>query len=164
MQSRAGGPAAAMKILFLHGWHAAPGGAKPALLTRRGHEVINPKLPDEDFEKTIRIAQAEFDKYRPDVVVGQSRGGAVAMNMNSGAARLVLLSPGWKKWGTAKTAKHDTFILHSRTDDVVPFAFSEELVRNSGLPASALIAVGIDHWLADPESVKMMLEACERTH
>ena len=32
-------------------------------------------------------------------------------------------------------------ILHSRADDVVPFADSEELVRNSDLPASALMAV-----------------------
>ena len=39
-------------------------------------------------------------------------------------------------------------ILHSRADDVLPFAASEELVRNSGLPVSALIEVGNDHWLA----------------
>ena len=51
-------------------------------------------------------------------------------------------------------------ILHSRADDVVPFADSEELVRNSGLPASALIEVGDDHRLADPEPLAAMLEAC----
>jgi hypothetical protein len=28
-----------------------------------GHEVINPKLPDGDFNGAIRIAQAEFDKH-----------------------------------------------------------------------------------------------------
>jgi hypothetical protein len=42
-------------------------------------------------------------------------------------------------------------ILHSRADDVVPFADSEELLRNSGLPATALVGVGNDHRLADPE-------------
>jgi len=44
---------------------------------------------------------------------------------------------------------------------VVPFADSEELVRNSGLPASALVEVGTDHRLADPEPLKAMLRACE---
>ena len=38
-----------MKILFLHGWQSVPGGVKPILLAQHGHEVINPKLPDEDF-------------------------------------------------------------------------------------------------------------------
>jgi hypothetical protein len=46
------------------------------------------------------------------------------------------------------TAKPGTVILHSRADDVVPFADSDELVRYSALPASALIEVGKDHWLA----------------
>ena len=149
-----------MKILFLHGWHAAPGGVKPMLLAQHGHEVINPKLPDDDFDEAVRIAQEEFDKHQPQVIVGQSRGGTVAINMNSGSARLVLLSPGWKKWGAARAVKADTVILHSRGDDVVPFADSEELVRNSNLPGYTLIQVGTDHWLADDESLELMLEAC----
>lgn len=47
-------------------------------------------------------------------------------------------------------------ILHSRADN------SEELIRNSGLPASALVEVGTDHRLADPSPLKEMLEACVR--
>jgi hypothetical protein len=82
------------------------------------------------------------------------------MNLNSGAAKLVLLCPAWKKYGTARTVKENTTILHFRADDVVPFAESEELVRNSGLPATALIEVGNDHRLADPEPLAAMLRAC----
>src|SRR5271169_5981218 len=149
-----------MKILLLHGWQSVPGGVKPTFLARHGHVVINPKLPDDDFEEAVRIAQAEFDKHQPQVVVGSSRGGAVAMNINVGDARLVLLCPAWKKWGAATTVKPSTVILHSRADDVIPFADSEELVRNSGLPASALIEVGTDHWLADQETMETMLSAC----
>jgi hypothetical protein len=151
-----------MKILFLNGWRAAPGGVKPMLLAQHGHEVVTPKLSDDDFDEAVRFAQSEFDTHRPDVVVGLSRGGAVAMNVDTGDARLVLLCPGWKKWGTARIVKPGTVILHSRTDVVVPFAFSEELVANSGLPTTALIEVGSDHWLNDPESLGAMLAACER--
>jgi len=72
------------------------------------------------------------------------------------------LCPAWKKWGTATTVKLNTTILHSREDEIVPFSDSEELVENSGLPPEALIEVGDDHRLADPEPLTAMLEACER--
>ena len=151
-----------MTILFLHGWQSVPGGVKPSYLAQHGHEVINPKLPDEDFEEALRIAQVEFDRHRPDVVVGSSRGGALAMNLDSGDTPLVLLCAAWKKHGTARTVKQNTTILHSRADDVVPFSDSEDLLRTSGLPASALVEVGNDHRLADPEPLAAILRACER--
>lgn len=84
------------------------------------------------------------------------------MNISSGDAKLVLLCPAWRNWGTAKTVKPGTVILHSRADDVIPFGDSEELLRNSGLPAEALIEVGNDHRLADPEPLEAMLAACKR--
>lgn len=149
-----------MKVLFLHGWKSVPGGVKPTHLVRQGHEVANPALPDDDFPEAVRIAQAEFDRVRPDVVVGSSRGGAVALNIDSGGARLVLLCPAWKKYGSVTTAKPGTVVLHSRADDVVPFADSEELVRNSG-PSVRLAEIGSDHRLADPEPLEAMLKAVE---
>lgn len=78
---------APMKILFLHGWTSTPGGLKPSYLKNHGHAVLNPALPDDDFPAAVAIAQAEFDQHRPDVVVGSSRGGAVAMNINAGTRR-----------------------------------------------------------------------------
>jgi hypothetical protein len=149
-----------MKILFLHGWQSVPGGVKPTYLASYGHEVLNPALPDEDFAEAVRIAQTEFDAHHPEVVVGSSRGGAVAMNLQSGDARLVLLCPAWKRFGSARTVKANTIILHSRGDEVIPFADSEELVRISGLPQSALIEIGPDHRLAHPDALAAMLRAC----
>jgi hypothetical protein len=149
-----------MRILFLHGWRSVPGGVKPSYLARHGHEVVNPALPDEDFDEAVRIAQFEFDRSRPDVVLGSSRGGAVAMNLRIGHARLVLMCPAWKRWGMAKCVKPGTVILHSRADDTIPFAESVELVRDSGLPDSALIEVGTDHRLSDTGPLAAMLQAC----
>ena len=151
-----------MKILFLHGWQSTPGGLKPTYLKDHGHEVLNPALPDDDFDAAVCIAQAEFDQGKPDVVVGSSRGGAVAMNIDTGHTPLVLLCPAWKFWGAATTVKPGTVILHSRADETVPFADSEELIRNSGLSLEALIEVGTEHRLADEESLAAMLEAVER--
>lgn len=150
-----------MKILFLHGWHSVPGGVKPSHLTRYGHEVSNPALSDDDWDEAIRTAQAEYDRRHPDVIVGSSRGGAIAMNIESGSTPLVLLCPAWRRWGTAMTVKPGTVILHSEADDVIPIADSRELVRASGLSDSALVVVGTDHRLADPGPLQAMLEACE---
>ena len=151
-----------MTILFLHGWHSVPGGVKPSFLVEHGHAVINPALDDDDFAEAVRTAQAEYDRHRPGVIVGSSRGGAVAMNLDAGATPLVLLCPAWRHWGTAATVKPGTVILHSEADDVIPIADSWELLRNSGLLESALIIVGSDHRLADPEPLRAMLEACDR--
>lgn len=148
-----------MRILFLHGWHSVPGGVKPTYLKEHGHTVINPALDDDDFAAALATAQAEFDQHHPDVVVGSSRGGAVAMNINSGNTKLVLLCPAWKNWGTAKTVRPDIVILHARADDVMPFADSEEFEKISG---ATLLEVGNDHRLADPEPLAAMLKVCER--
>ena len=150
-----------VKLLYLHGWNSTVGGVKPTYLRSHGHEVIEPEMDHEDFEAALRTAQAAFDQHQPEIVVGSSRGGAVAVNLDSGPARLVLICPAWKKWGRANTAKAGTQILHSRADDVVPFADSVELISMSRLPETALIEVGQDHRLADLEPLEALVWAVE---
>ena len=151
-----------MNILFLHGWQATPGALKPTFFRDHGHTVRNPHLPNDDFDAAVRIAQAEYDQHSPDVVVGSSRGGAVAMNIDTRETPLVLLCPAWKTWGTATTVKPNTTILHSKEDESVPFDDSLQLLESSGLPESALVAVGTEHRLADQESLLVILKAVEK--
>ncbi len=151
-----------MKILHLHGWNSVPGGVKPMFLANHGHELIQPALPDDDFTTAVQIAQAEFDLHRPNVVVGSSRGGAIAMSLDIGPTPLVLLCPAWKRWGSATTVKPGTLILHSRQDEVIPFDDSLELLRNSGLSESSLIVVGTNHRLADTEPLQALHKAVEK--
>ncbi|MFO7903899.1 MAG: hypothetical protein R6U98_14640 [Pirellulaceae bacterium] len=84
------------------------------------------------------------------------------MNINSGKTPMVFLCPAWKNWGTPTKLKPNSVILHSRVDDVIPFADSEELVAQSSLPPKTLIEVGNDHRLGDAEPLRVMVEACER--
>ncbi len=150
-----------MRILYLHGWNSVVGGVKPTFLREHGHEVIEPALDHDDFQVALKTAQAAFDEKQPDVVVGSSRGGAVAIDIKSGSARLVLLCPAWKSWGTAESVKPGTVIVHSPADDVVPFVDSVELLSRSGLPESSMISIGTDHRLADPEPLHELLRAIE---
>lgn len=150
-----------MKVLFLHGWQSVVGGVKPTHLRQAGHEVLNPKLDDDDFDLALKTAQTYFDDHRPDVVVGSSRGGALAMNLNNPTGTpSVLLCPAWKNWGAARTIGANCAVLHSPADEVIPFVDSQVLVAHSGLPAEALIAIGNDHRLADENSLAVMEWAC----
>ena len=150
-----------MKILFLHGWHSVPGGLKPTFLVEQGCEVSNPLLSDDDFDAAVCTAQAEFDRQSPDCIVGSSRGGAVALNIQSAGVPLVLLCPAWKRWGQNKTIRSRAAILHSRADDVIPFKESQELIVRSRLPSDTLIEVGRDHRLADEDSLAALWWACK---
>jgi len=153
-----------MKILFLHGWMSVPGGVKPSYLRDQGNDVFNPKLDDEDFDLALQQAQQQFDLHHPDIVVGSSRGGALAMNLKIGATPRVLLCPAWKKWGQIKTIPDNTLVLHSRDDEVIPFDDSETLIRRSGLSNDNLLEVGRDHRLADSGSLATMWWACQLLH
>jgi hypothetical protein len=82
-----------MKILFCHGWYSVVGGVKLTYFMNAGHEVMNRALDEDDFDAAVRTAQAEYDQQKPDVIVGSSRGGAVALNINSKDTSLVLLCP-----------------------------------------------------------------------
>jgi hypothetical protein len=139
-------------ILYLHGLYSRPGGLKPTFLKNAGHTVLNPHLPDDDFAESVRRAQRAFDDGHPDVVVGSSRGGAVALNIDARDVPVILIAPAWKKWGGAATVPARAVILHSEGDQVIPIAHSRELLANSGVSPQALRVVGIDHNMIDPEA------------
>jgi esterase/lipase len=151
-----------MKILFLHGYGSDPNGIRPTFLKESGYEVAHPALPDHDFQKSLRIAQEVLDQTQPDVVVGSSRGGAVAMDIDTGNTPLVLIVPSWRKRGSTTKAKPSTIIVHSEHDDVVPIADSRELLRTSGLPDDHLIVAGENHRMVDEEAFGALLKAIER--
>ncbi|WP_045225697.1 YqiA/YcfP family alpha/beta fold hydrolase [Methyloterricola oryzae] len=150
-----------MKILYLHGWQSVPGGVKPSYLKQAGHQMLEPALPDEDFDAAVRIAENWLAENGADLIVGSSRGGAVAVNMQAAGVPRVLLCPAWKRWGSIDRVPPGTIILHAPADEVVPYADSQELLSRSGLSESALIAVGTEHRLADPESLAMLLKVVD---
>jgi hypothetical protein len=139
-----------MKILFLHGLESTPGGSKVRYLQGLGHTILNPLLPRDDFEASLQIAQEEVDLERPDVIVGSSRGGAIAMALDPRGARLVLLAPAWKHYEVPPSAPRDTIVLHCVTDEEVLFRDSEELEELD------LIPCGESHRMTDPGALEAL--------
>ena len=147
-----------MKILFLHGLESAPGGKKPKFLESLGHNVLNPALLKEDFEASVQIEQRLYDKEKPDIVVGSSRGGAVAMAMEGVSVKTVLIAPAYKKYDvepTHATRSGDRIILHSICDDVISVKDSADLVINHGYQ---LHVCGSDHRMSDTDALKILEE------
>lgn len=149
----------AAKVLFLHGLDARPGGKKPCWLLEQGFSVANPALPREDFAASVDIARQAFQADPPDVVVGSSRGGAVALALGEIAAPLVLVAPAWRFYRVMPRVGVDATILHSPADEVIPIDHSKELLRLCGLPESRLVEVGSDHSMNDPEALLALREA-----
>lgn len=149
-----------LTILFLHGWHSTPQGVKSNFLQEQGHKVVAPTLSADSFEAALESARKAFEECCPDVVVGSSRGGACAMNIDTGETPLVLVCPAWKHWGEARTVKANTIVLHSPNDEVVPYQDSVELVAGSHLGESALVPVGMEHRMGCESSLRALAEAC----
>jgi predicted esterase YcpF (UPF0227 family) len=146
------------KILFLHGLESTPGGTKAVYLERAGHTVLNPALPKYSFEESVAIAQGMIDRELPDVIVGSSRGGAVAMCLSPNGAKTVLVAPAWSHYIQTEElpVAADTMILHSANDVTVLLKDSEHLVDTYG---ATLIRVGDCHRMNDDSALEALEHA-----
>ncbi|MBX3412822.1 MAG: hypothetical protein KF708_09055 [Pirellulales bacterium] len=151
-----------MKILYLHGLGSGPEGYKPTWLRGQGLEVVAPQLVDDDLAASIEIARRSFASQRFDVVVGSSRGGAVALALDTSSTPRVVIAPAWRRLGVDPVAGPVTVILHSPHDELIPLADSRELAARWQLPADSLLEVGARHTMSDPAALAALLEAVRR--
>ena len=147
-----------LKILFLHGLEGTPTGSKPTHLSEAGHLVVAPVLGKEDFDESLKIAERYAKECEPDVIIGSSRGGAIASAMDRNGAKVILIAPAWKKFECSPCLDEDTTILHSTRDDVVPVEDSVELAYKFG---STLIFCGENHRMKDFEAFAFLDGAVE---
>jgi predicted alpha/beta hydrolase family esterase len=145
-----------MRILFLHGLESKPGGSKVKFLEKHGYEVLNPSLPKWSWDESLENAQTLINSERPDVIVGSSRGGAVALSVNTFGARLVLVAPAWKRFGGSPALACGGIVIHCREDTEVPYEDSEELCSTTG---ATLITCGANHRMKDSDALEAILDA-----
>ena len=141
------------KVLLLHGKESQPGGSKAKAIKDAGFELINPDLRT-GWDEAVQIAQDAVDAHNPDVVVGSSRGGAIAVNIDTNGAPRVLIAPAWNMFGSVDTVPANTTILHAEVDDIVPFEDSVDISSRTG---AKLVSVGQDHRMSDSETLATMV-------
>jgi pimeloyl-ACP methyl ester carboxylesterase len=118
------------KALLLPGWGCS-GTTKLPILWRFGLNVYLPNLSNWSFRRAVRAAQEAFDLIRPDLVVGVSRGGALALNMATGTTPLILLAPAWRMWGKATSTDSPCVIVHAEADRIISYRDSVRLAAAS---------------------------------
>ena len=148
-----------IKILFLHGKESEPGGEKVSRLERDGYTIFNPFLTKHSFEKSVATAQDIVDTQAPDIIVGSSRGGAIAMCLET-HARLILIAPAWSHYRqtAGKKLASDTMILHSRDDTIIRFEDSKRLAEIYNV---TLIETGVDHRMRDEQALETLSKTVE---
>jgi pimeloyl-ACP methyl ester carboxylesterase len=153
-------PVSSKPVLFLHGSGGKPGGHKPTYIQKEGFTVLNPQLPEESFESSCQVGREHCQQDPvPGVIVGSSRGGAVAMSImfEFPLVPVVLIAPAWRHFNVEPKIHELTVILHCPQDTVVPFLDTQELLQKSGLSLRHLIAVGRDHRLNDEASLQTLM-------
>lgn len=130
-----------MKIVYLHGRLSSPDSRKAKRLREMGHDVVAPALPKDNWKQSVWNATAAVVAHQPDLIVGSSRGGAVAIAVN-GNLPTILIAPAWRKFNPNGYISKKCHIIHSQEDDIVSFTDSLWITKLRGIP---LIEAGQDH-------------------
>jgi len=147
------------QLLFLDGIGCNPSGFKPRFLGEIGYRVIVPMLPDLDFPTSVAIAARACVESAPDVIVGYSRGGSVAMMLRDRRIPRVLIAPALH-WVTDERGFDGRLvILHSATDDSLPLEDVRGHLARCGLSAAELRIVGEDHTMIDQAALSALTAA-----
>ena len=147
-----------MRIVFLHGLQSSPDSCKRRLLENHGHEVYAPRLDPDDWDSSVLCAKNIIKTVEPDVVIGSSRGGAVAIAARPNCPT-VLVAPAWRKYCPWGTISATTQIIHSQADEVVDF---DESVALSHAFGADLVEAGYDHRVNDADATTALLRAIDK--
>jgi len=140
---------ARLKVQLIHGLEGSPQGPKAEYLARR-FELLAPAMDTGDFEGALATQAAALAEFRPDVLVGSSFGGAVAVALlQRGLWRgpTLLLAPAVSHFGVAATlpAGACVTVVHGTRDAICSIEVSRALARAGG--AVRLVEVDDEHRL-----------------
>jgi pimeloyl-ACP methyl ester carboxylesterase len=145
-------PADRLRVQFIHGLESSPQGTKARLFAER-FTARTPAMDTRDFEACVRVQAAELARFRPDVLVGSSFGGGVAVALlQRGLWRgpTLLLAQAALRQDLPPRLPEGVrvWLVHGLHDDIVPPEDSRTLAR-SGTPGLVrLFEVDDDHPLS----------------
>ncbi|TFG94639.1 MAG: alpha/beta hydrolase [Myxococcales bacterium] len=69
-----------IRVQFAHGLESSPAGSKARILAEH-FDALTPEMDTSDFESCVDVHSAALRSFRPDLLVGSSFGGAVAVEL-----------------------------------------------------------------------------------
>jgi hypothetical protein len=145
------------KALVLSGWLTKTS-RKAAFVRGLGFEVECPRLPSWRLKAAIRQAQDAHERLQSDVIIGASRGGAIALAIRDDRP-LVLLAPAWRYFGVQPRSDVQGIVIHSPRDRLIPLRHSRALCRRC--PGLRLVITGAEHRLNCPAGRKALATALD---
>jgi hypothetical protein len=140
-----------LRVHFIHGLESSPQGAKARFFAEH-FDAVTPSMDTSDFDASVAVQARALADRPPDVLVGSSFGGAVAVELVArGAWRgpTLLLAQAAFKLGRARALAPGVPVLlvHGTRDEVIPVEDSRALA-GTGTPAIVrLLEVDDDHRL-----------------
>ena len=127
-----------LRVLFVHGLESGPSGQKAVYLGER-FRALTPKMDTKSFAGSVDLQAQALRDFEPDVLVGSSFGGAVAVALlDRGAWRgpTLLLAPAAGYFGVTEALPPHVpiLIVHGKDDNVVAIEGSRRLAK-TGTPA-----------------------------
>jgi hypothetical protein len=138
-----------LRVQFIHGLEGSPQGAKARLLAQH-FCTCTPEMDTRDFAACVDAQAAALASFGPDVLVGSSFGGAVAVELlRRGLWRgpTLLLAQAARKRGADVRLPQDVpvWLVHGLRDDIVDCEDSRCLARTGTPRLVRLFEVDDDH-------------------
>lgn len=140
-----------MKVQLIHGLEGSPTGAKARYL--RGYfELLAPSMDTTNFEASVAVQAEALRGFEPDVLVGSSFGGAVALALLQRGlwqGPTLLLAPAVGYFGVAPSVPEgvSVSIVHGTRDAICPLEQSRILARTGSPGRVELVEVDDEHRL-----------------
>ena len=127
-----------MKVQFIHGLESSPQGRK-ARLFERHFQTCTPAMNTGDFEGCARQQAEQIERFGPDLLIGSSFGGAVAVALLARGCwkgPTLLLAPAAFRYDPSARLPPGVpvTIIHGLRDTVIDIGDSRKLAR-TGTPA-----------------------------
>lgn len=141
-----------IRVQFAHGLESSPQGNKARLLAAHFTALI-PSMNTRDFESCVDVHARALEVFRPNLLVGSSFGGAVAVALLMRGlyqGPTLLLAQAAVRYFPEAALPDGTRVtlVHARADEVIPFADSERLARTGTPGLVQLLPRDDDHALS----------------
>lgn len=151
-----------IKVQFIHGLEGSPQGTKARLLAEH-FDARTPAMDTSDFEASIEAQRGCLAEFGPDIVVGSSFGGAVAVALlqrGLWSGPTLLLAQAAELLGLRPELPDGVpvWIVHGRHDEVVDPAASRRLAAGGDSHWVRLIEIEDDHPLTASVESGALLE------
>jgi predicted esterase len=139
-----------LKVHFIHGLESSPTSRK-ALVLAEHFDAETPAMDTSDFESCVALHAERLRERRPDVLIGSSFGGAVALALlqrGFWCGPTLLLAQAGIHYGLEPTVPGEATVLlvHATGDDVVAVADSRKVAAVNS--SARLLEIEDDHALS----------------